>query len=78
MAIAQIRRDPFGRGGLERESVKVQRPGVGDPRTCGWCGQSPRVLYRYRWYSDGRITGGSWPHDTRQFCNVACFESYYG
>jgi hypothetical protein len=69
----QIRRDPFARATLVRETVHqsglLTRPG--EAPECAWCEQPGR--YAYRWESDDGRSGRS----SKTFCSVSCYETYY-
>lgn len=76
--IHQIRRDPFARATLLRESFHNRPFGTGYLHSCAWCGQSRTTMYYYAWESDSR--GGTIPSslypENRCFCCVGCWESY--
>jgi hypothetical protein len=70
MATTQLRRDPFARMTLMRDS----KPNP-NGETCSWCGQAPRTLYRYYWEGDYIVerTRINYGHS---FCSVGCWEDY--
>jgi hypothetical protein len=73
----QLRRDPFGRRTLMRDTA-TPPPG----ETCAWCGSlsGGRRLFNYWWQPDGYLH--TWPmrgHHAlalKSFCCLGCFESY--
>jgi hypothetical protein len=70
--IHQIRRDPFARASLFRESIQNQDLSY----SCHWCGQQKRTLYAYAWVDDSRNDPSSLYPITDYFCSVECCEAY--
>jgi hypothetical protein len=70
-----VRHDPFTRGGFQRECVPNPIP----RKTCGWCVNTPRRLYRYVWVSDDTNEPSIFDRHQAEhgFCNFGCFSSYY-
>lgn len=66
-----VQRDPFARGEYKRfsEGNRYQH------RRCRWCGNTPKVVYSYVWWEDGKPEPKG---DNGQFfCNFGCFDSYH-
>lgn len=65
----QLRRDPFARATLMRIQCEPSD-------TCMWCGTKAR--WQYYWEQDGLRTYPRDLLDTRPFCSIGCWETYYG
>jgi hypothetical protein len=65
---AQLRRDPFARATLVRDTL-AQR----GRKDCKWCGK-PRSKFLYGWLGDA-ITARYCPDGP--FCSVSCWEAYH-
>jgi len=69
-----VKRDPFARTELHRETVKLFK----SEETCRWCGgfkpsrTGGRYLYRFRSESDG----GRVMHVAGLYCSSSCFSDY--
>lgn len=68
-----IHRDPFARGEYKRFCTTNT---VIPLHSCRWCGQTPKRLYSYVWWSDARDE--PWDDSGKWFCNLQCFHAYEG
>ena len=67
---AQLRRDPFARETLMRETVPVEYR-----KACAYCGsRAGRFVY---WHEADSIRGNVPRGERRAFCGVACWEDWH-
>lgn len=68
MARTSVNRNPFAREELVRQSYSGH-----DRRECAWCGQKNRTMYTYEVETDGGRRCG----ESRQVCNINCYNAFY-
>jgi len=69
--VCSIRRDPFARATLMRETIRNKHL-----HRCAWCGQDKPRLYAYAWVSDSRPDPSTLYPVNHFFCEVDCWEAY--